>query len=274
MLKILFIGDIVGKIGRNAVQKILPNLKKELSPDLVIANAENIAHGDGVTEKTLKEAINAGIDWFTCGDHAFKKGKEFNIYKSMPILRPANYSKDAPGNGYAVIPINTHLKKGGEGEVILLINLIGRIFMDMDYDCPFMELDEILAQFNLAEKKFSAIIVDIHAEATSEKIALSHYADGRVSAVIGTHTHIMTADPKITKQGTAHITDAGMAGYADGCIGIEKENIIKTFLTQIKHKHIIPEKGKAIFNSVLVSIDNKTGRAKDIKPIIKYVNIH
>ena len=265
MLKILFIGDIVGKIGRKAVQKILPGLKKELKPDLVIANAENIAHGHGVTEKTLKEVMEAGVDWFTCGDHAFKKGKEFGIYKNMPILRPANYSKNAPGKGYSVIAAGEHN--------ILLINLIGRVFMKMDHDCPFNKLDEILADKNLADKKFSAIIIDMHAEATSEKIALGHYADGRASAVLGTHTHIMTADHKITKQGTAHITDTGMAGFADGCIGIEKENIIDTFLTQIKHTHNIPEKGRTIFNSVLVSINGKTGKAKKIEPITKFVEI-
>ncbi len=296
MLKILFIGDIVGKIGRRAVQQVLPKLKKELKPDLVIANAENISHGSGVTESALREVMEAGVGWFTCGDHSFKKEKQLGIYDSLPILRPANYSAGVPGQGYSVISISASRTGGGEIKAplikgvggikgdsgilknnkhnILLINLIGRVFMKMDYDCPFRKLDEILADKDLAGKNFSAIIVDIHAEATSEKVAMGHYADGRASAVLGTHTHVMTADHKITEQGTAHITDTGMAGFADGCIGVEKESIINTFLTQIKRSHVLPEKGRAIFNSVLVSIDSKTGKAKKIKPIIKYININ
>ncbi len=302
MIKILFIGDIVGKIGRRTVQQVLPKLKKELKPDLVVANAENISHGSGVTESALKEVMEAGVDWFTCGDHSFKKEKQLGIYDSMPILRPANYSAGVPGKGYSVISISASRTGGGEIKApliitaasgregvggikgdsgilknnkhdILLINLIGRVFMKMDYDCPFRKLDEILADKDLAGKNFSAIIIDIHAEATSEKVAMSHYADGRASAVFGTHTHIMTADHKITEQGTAHITDAGMAGFAGGCIGIEKESIINTFLTQIKRSNVIPKKGRAIFNSVLVSIDSKTGKAKKIKPITKFVEI-
>lgn len=265
MLKILFIGDISGKVGRKAVKKILPELKKKLRPDLVIANAENIAHGSGVTKNTLKEAMETGVDWFTCGDHSFKRGKENDVYDELPIIRPANYSKDTPGQGHKIITAGKHK--------ILLINLIGRVFMDMDYDCPFRKLDEILTDKNVDKKNISAIIIDIHAEATAEKVALGHYADGRVSAVLGTHTHIMTADSKITKNKTAYITDVGMVGFADGCIGVEKENIIKTFLTQIKYKHIVPEKGKAIFNAVLITIDTKTKKASNIKPITKFVAI-
>jgi len=264
-MKILFIGDICGKIGRKAVVKILPKLKKELKPDLVIANAENLAHGKGVTETTLKEMIKAGIDWFTNGDHAFKVQKQIeNVYKSnLPILRPANYSTNAPGQGYAIISKNK--------KQILLINLIGRVFMQMDYDCPFKKLDEIIAKF--AKEKLSAIIVDMHAEATSEKIALAHFADGKVSAMLGTHTHVMTADHGITKQGTAYITDVGMTGLADGIIGLDKENIIKTFLTQIKYPHVLPEKGQVIFNAVILTINPKTGGARSIKPITKFINI-
>lgn len=294
-LNILFIGDIVGKIGRETIKIILPKLKKELKPDLVIANAENIAHGSGVSAKTLKEVMATGVDYFTGGDHAFKRQKENKVYDELPIIRPANFAKDVPGKGYAII-------KAGKHDV-LLINLIGRVFMDMAYDCPFHKLNEILAE-NLLEKNlprslsdknsennknkvvleqslqnickvwgFSAIIIDIHAEATSEKAALGHYADGRVSAILGTHTHVLTADHKITEKGTAYITDTGMIGFADGCIGVEKEGIIKTFLTQIKNKHKIPETGRAVLNGVFIEIDEKTGKAKNIKPIIKHINI-
>jgi len=265
MMKILFIGDICGKIGRKTVAKILPKLKKELKPNLVIANAENLAHGKGVTETTLKEMIDAGIDWFTGGDHSFKAQKKIDIVYDgkLPIIRPANYSHNAPCQGYTVIALGD--------KQILLINLIGRVFMHMDYDCPFRELNKILTKF--AKEKLSAIIVDIHAEATSEKIALKHFADGKVSAILGTHTHVMTADEHITAQGTAYITDVGMTGYADGIIGLDKENVIKTFISQIKYPHQLPEKGRAIFNAVLLEINPKTEKTKSIKPIIKFVNI-
>ena len=263
MLNVLFIGDVNGKIGRQAVAKILPKLKKSQKIDFVFANAENAAHGTGVTEDTLKELMDAGIDYFTNGDHAFDKIKQIDCYDKFPVLRPANYSCDAPGKGYAVV------EKGKYK--ILLINLIGRVFMAADYDCPFRKADEILAKF--AKKDMSAIIIDIHAEATSEKVALKYYLEGRASAVLGTHTHIMTADEEISSQGTAYITDIGMAGFADGCIGVDKEDIIKIFLTQIKRSHTIPEKGRAIFNAVLLVIDPKTGKAKSLKPITKFTEI-
>jgi metallophosphoesterase (TIGR00282 family) len=265
MLKILFIGDINGKIGRQAVAKILPKLKKDLKIDLVIANAENIAHGSGVTEDTIKELQSAEVDWMTTGDHAFKALRDLSVFENLPVLRPANFPPGLRGHGYKVIEF--------KNKKILLINLIGRVFMHMNYDCPFRKLDEILAELDLRKNKLSAIIVDIHAEATSEKIAFGHYADGRVTAVFGTHTHVMTADPHITNKGTAYITDVGMVGASDSCIGVEKENIIKTFLTQIKYKHIIPEKGSVIFNSVLININEKNSNAISIKPLIKNINI-
>lgn len=263
-MKILFIGDIMGRIGRQAVAKILPKLKKELKLDLVIANAENSAHGSGVTEDIIKELGSIGINWFTAGDHAFSNKKNLFIYDEYPIIRPANFPPQVPGNGHALITINN--KK------ILLINLIGRVFMKSDYDCPFRKIDEILANNNLPENNLFAIIIDIHAEATSEKQALFHYLDGKVNAIFGTHTHIMTADPQISKKGTAYITDTGMVGFASGCLGLEKEGIIKTFLTQIKNQHVLPEKGQTIFNAVLLELDAK-GKTKKIKPIIKYINI-
>jgi 2',3'-cyclic-nucleotide 2'-phosphodiesterase len=263
MMNILFIGDINGKIGRQAVAGILPKLKKELKIDLVIANAENVAHGSGITEETIKELQSYGIDYMTSGDHAFKRVGQFSVYEKYPVLRPANYAKDVPGQGYSLI----------YNDKVLLINLIGRVFMSGDYDCPFRELDEILARIDLQIKKPSAIIVDMHAEATSEKVALGHYADGRVTAIIGTHTHIMTADAKISEKGTAYLTDAGMVGAYDSCLGTGKEGIIKTFLTQIKYPHQIPEKGQAIFNSVLITVNPKNMKATAIKPIIKFIDI-
>lgn len=265
MLNILFIGDIVGKIGRKTVVRILPSLIKEHKVNLVIANAENIAHGSGVTEDTIKEIKSAGVDWVTTGDHAFKTPRDVGVYGKYNILRPANFPPANPGIGYSLFDY--------KGKKILLINLIGRVFMHMDYDCPFRKLDEILAQLNLPPKLLSAIIIDIHAEATSEKISLKHYADGRATAILGTHTHIMTADASITDKGTAYITDVGMVGAYDSCLGVEKEGIIKTFLTQVKQPHIIPEKGKAIFNAIIVKINQNTAKAVSVKPIIKFIDI-
>ncbi len=266
MLKILFIGDIVGKIGRKAVVKVLPKLKKDLKLDLIIANVENSAHGTGVTEDIIKELQATGVDWMTAGDHAFKRIKQLDIYDKYSILAPANFADSIPGKGYGLITLKNNRN-------VLLINLIGRVFMKMDHNCPFHKLNEILANNDLPRKKLSAIIVDIHAEATSEKVAMGHFADGKVTAILGTHTHVMTADHKVTPKGTAYITDVGMVGATDSCIGVDKENIIKTFLTQINYQHVIPEKGPVIFNSVLITVSQKTAKAISIKPISKIINI-
>lgn len=266
MFNILFIGDISGRMGREAVKKLLPRIKKEHRPDMVIANIENAAHGSGFTETILKEMTEAGINCFTNGDHAFDREKQIDVcFEKFPIVRPANYPIKAKGRGYIIIEHKEYS--------VLVINLIGRVFMQMDYDCPFRKLDEILANKDLPIKTLSAIIVDIHAEATSEKIALSHYANGRISALLGTHTHVMTADSRILDKGMAYITDVGMTGSNDGVIGVSKESIIDTFLTQIKHSHSIPEKGEAILNAVLVKINPKTRSAVSIKPIVEYLSI-
>jgi len=266
MLKILFIGDISGKIGRRAIAKLLPKIKKEEKIDFIIANPENVAHGQGITKSTLDELMDTDIDFFTGGDHSFAAKKQLDdiFGGKYPIIRPANYPAGVPGKGYDIVKYKDH--------EILIINLIGRVYMRFDYDCPFRKLDEILANFS--NRKFSAIIVDIHAEATSEKIILGKYADKRVTAVLGTHTHVMTADHEVTENGMAYITDVGMTGFADGSLGVEKEGIIETFLTQIKNPHVIPEKGRAIFSSVLLTINSKTGKAKSIKPITKFININ
>jgi len=264
-MNILFIGDIVGKIGRQTIKKIVPKLRKELKIDLVIANAENSAHGSGVTETVLDELIKAKIDFFTSGDHVFKNKKGLNTLENYPIIRPANYPPGVIGEGYKIIKI--------KNKNILIINLIGRVFMHADYDCPFRKLDEILANINLHEKSIFAIIIDIHAEATSEKVCLGYYADGRVNAVLGTHTHVMTADHKITKKNTAYISDVGMCGAYDSSLGVKYDNIIKTFLEQIKYPHEIPETGKTILNGVLIKINDKTGKTEKITPITKFTEI-
>lgn len=265
-MNILFVGDINGKIGRKTAVKIIPKLRKAKKIDLVIANAENCAHGSGVTEKTLTELQKAKIDFFTTGDHALKRTKQFSVYQNFPIIRPANYSQDAPGKGFSIIEI--------KGKKIVVINLIGRVFMKMDYDCPFHKINAILANLPLPKKKIFAIIIDIHAETTSEKISMREFLDGRVTAVLGTHTHVQTADAEISKKHTAYITDVGMTGFRDGSLGLAFKGIIETFLTQIKHNHEIPETGRAMLNGAIIKLNDKTGTAEEIKNINKFTTIN
>ncbi len=265
-MKILFIGDIVGRIGRETVKKLLPRLIHKHSLDFVFANAENSAHGSGITETIVEELRGAGIDYFTTGDHAFKNKKQLAIFDNLPVLRPANTNNAVPGKGQVILEKN--------GAKILLINLIGQVFMPLQPENPFIKLDEILADNHLPKNSRSAIIVDIHAETTSEKIALAHYADGRASAIIGTHTHVQTADARISAKGMAAITDVGMVGSADNCLGVEKDGILRTFLTQVKEPHVIPEKGQAIFNAVLIKFNNSEGQATAIKPISEFIEIN
>ncbi len=258
-LHILFIGDIVGSLGRKAISQLLPEIKKEFSLDLVIANGENAAHGRGITLLTAQELLSNGIDFLTTGDHCFDQSTNIEACFSgaLPIIRPANYGIDAPGEGYKIV---SHPK----GD-ILIINLLGRTFMSRHYECPFRKTEEILESFT--NKKFSAIIVDIHAEATSEKIALRHFLNGKISALFGTHTHVQTADGQISSVGTAYLSDVGMTGQADGVIGIEASPIIATFLTQIRQPHALASAGRAILNGVIITIDTTTARCLDITPI-------
>jgi len=214
----------------------------------MIANVENLAHGKGITEKTLNELIGAGIDAFTSGNHIFqrKEGLEIIENKDTNVLRPANYPPEAPGIGYKIFQIRT--KK------LLLINIIGRVFFKEDYDCPFRTMDNILK--DIKDEKPDAIIVDFHKEATSESQAMSYYLDGRVSALIGTHTHVPTADAQIMPKKTAYITDVGMVGIKDSVLGVNKESVIEHFLTQLPFKYDIVDEGVAEVNFVVLDIDS------------------
>lgn len=262
-MKILMFGDVVGKPGRKAVAKILPELKKKYDLDLVIANAENLAHGIGITKKTVDFILKAGVDVLTGGNHIFakKEGIDLLANKEYPILRPANYPPGVVGQGYRLIEIRT--KK------VLIINLIGRVFFALDYDCPFRLADEILKKYEEIPIK----IVDFHAEATSEKKAFGFYLDGRVSAVLGTHTHIPTQDFKILSKKTAYVTDIGMVGSSNSVIGDKKESVIKRFLSQIPVKLEIKEEGPVEVNAVFIEIDDQTGKAKKIEKIYQDVDI-
>jgi len=255
-LTILFFGDVIGKIARQALQLALPQLKKKYAPDLVIANVENLAHGKSITEKTWNDLVTAGVDFGTSGNHIFKKPEgKVMLDGDFPIIRPANYPEGTEGVGYKIV-------KTDKGEV-LIVNLLGQVFIDDEPlpTNPFLELEKILAE----NKKIKNIIVDVHAEATSEKVAMGLMFDGRVSAVVGTHTHVATADEQILPKGTGYITDIGMVGAKYSIIGGEKEPIFQAFREEItKAVFEIPDKGLCQINAVLIQIDTKTGLTKKI----------
>lgn len=264
-IKVLFFGDIVGKPGRKAITKIVPQLKEEFQADLVIANAENLAHGLGVTEKTLNECSKAGIDLFTSGNHIWKKSEVYKLFEDpeIPLIRPANYSDDSPGRGQKNLLV-------GE-KTVLVINLNGQVFIEDEFSCPFHKIDQILDEYKKTE--LAGIIIDFHAEATSEKVAFGWYLDGRVSAVLGTHTHVATADEKILPQGTAYITDAGMVGLKESVIGIDKDIVMHNFLNDESKAHDIPTAGLCIVNAVLIKINPKNKQAIDISRINREINV-
>ncbi|MFA6255420.1 MAG: TIGR00282 family metallophosphoesterase [Patescibacteria group bacterium] len=264
-MKILFFGDVIGKIGRKAIREALPEMKKEYEPDLVIANVENLAHGTGVTSKTLQELIEAGADVFTSGNHIFKKPEALDLLqaKDSVLLRPANYLPTMPGAGYKIVTVGSRS--------LLVVNLLGRVFMKEEFDCPFLEIDKILTE--VGQKDLAGIIVDFHGEATSEKNALGWYLDGRVSAVLGTHTHVPTADERILPQGTAYITDVGMVGATDSVIGDKKEPIIESFLTGKSHVIEIPEEGEVDVDAVLLEIDPKTRKATKFRRVDRKIKV-
>ncbi len=250
-MRVLMIGDVVGRLGRQTLAHLLPTLRRQHRIDLVIANGENAAGGKGLTPATAQELLSAGVDVITSGNHIWEYRELYPLLddKDSPVLRPHNYPGGAPGRGV--------WRRGS----VAVVNLQGRVFMPHDVDCPFRAADELLTQLKDDAK---VIIVDMHAEATSEKVALGWYLDGRASAVLGTHTHIPTADARILPKGTAYITDVGMTGARDSVIGMEVESVLQRFLTQLPVRLAPVEKGVAVLNAVLVEVDEQSGRAIDI----------
>ena len=254
-MRILAIGDIIGKPGREAVREILPGLCREYDINLVVGNGENVAGGLGLTLSTARELFDSGIDVITTGNHVWAQ-KEIIPYldSELALLRPLNYPPTNPGRGYLF------------KDNVLIVNLVGRVFVG-NFDCPFRAMDQLLAEF---EDKSIPIIVDFHAEATSEKVAMGRYLDGRVSAVLGTHTHVGTIDAHILPGGTAYVTDIGMVGPVDSVIGDNPVSVINRFLTQIPRRLSVG-KGKVKFDAVLVEVDENTGKAIDISRVQKIV---
>ena len=253
-MRILFIGDIVGKPGRHAVAQALPQLAQELGADFVIANGENAAGGMGITRETAQEILQAGVHVVTMGNHVWAKKDVYPYLDEEPrIIRPANYPSGVPGRGWAVYTTE-------KGEPIGVMSICGRVFMD-HLENPFLVADSILE--TLAPET-NVILIDFHAEATSEKTAFACYMDGRVGAVIGTHTHVQTADERILPGGTAYITDVGMTGPGDSVIGVKKDLIISRFLTQMPTRFEVAS-GETVLSAVVVDVDSSTGKATGIK---------
>jgi len=248
------IGDVVGKPGRRAVAKVLPGLREDEGIDLVIANGENAAGGRGLTPETAEELLQAGIHVITSGNHIFRQ-KEIMSYMEgdVPILRPLNYPRGVPGRGCLLYQVK-------DGFQVLVVNLMGRVNL-LNVDDPFARMDAVLSDINDLPR---VIIVDFHAETTSEKQALAWHLDGRVSAVLGTHTHVPTADARILKRGTAYVTDVGMVGPYNSILGDRVEPIIQHFMTGIPGRFEVAD-GPVVFNSVIVDIDVETGHALSIR---------
>ena len=253
-MNILCIGDVVGEPGREAVKTLLNDIKSEFNVEFTIVNAENSAGGSGLTPKIAKELLQLGCDVLTLGDHVWdQKELEEYLKTSEQVIRPANFPEGVPGKGWCVRKTKSGIKVG-------VINLLGRVFMRHQVECPFRKLKSIVSEIN---KETTVIILDMHAETTSEKVAIGHYIDGQISAVIGTHTHIQTADEKILSNGTAYITDLGMTGPYDSVIGQNKESIINRFLSSMPIRFSVAS-GEVKLCGAVIDVDEKTGQSRQI----------
>ncbi len=258
-MRLIFIGDVVGRTGRDAVAEHLPALRERYNPDLVVLNGENAASGFGITEKIFNQFRDAGADVVTLGNHCWDQKEALVFIEREPtLLRPANFRSGTPGRGAGLFETST-------GRQVLVLQVQGRIFMEA-HDDPFAALEKELAACPMGEA-CDACIIDVHGEATSEKMAMGHFADGRASLVVGTHTHIPTADHQILPGGTAYMTDSGMCGDYDSVIGMEKSAPLEKFLTGIRKDRMTPATGEATLCGVAVETDDKTGLATNVAPI-------
>ena len=252
-MRILIIGDIVGRPGRRKLAAHAADIRAEYEVDLFIANAENCAGGSGITPETAQELLGAGIDVLTSGDHIFQQKSAAQALENSRVLRPLNYPEGAPGRGWTTV-------ETAQGVTVAVVNLLGRVFMK-PLDCPFRAIDTVLEEIYSQTRN---IIVDMHAEATSEKIAMGWFLNGRVSAVCGTHTHVLTADARVLSKGTAYITDLGMTGAQESVLGRDIEPVLAHFQTGRPHRFKVAEKNICL-NGSLIDIDEKTGKARTIE---------
>jgi metallophosphoesterase (TIGR00282 family) len=261
-MRILFVGDVVGKPGRQAVTKLVPALRRERRLDFIIVNGENSAHGAGLTAATVSELLLAGVDVVTSGDHVWdQKGFEQDIGRFDQVIRPINFPSGAPGRGSVVVNLGDRFSVG-------VINVLGRVYLPVQCDCPFRTT---AAEVERLRQQTPIIVVDFHAEATSEKIALGRYLDGRVSLLVGTHTHVQTADEQIWPGGTAFLSDAGMCGPHESVLGREIAPVIRRFLTQLPQKLEVAS-GNVKLCGVIVEVEESTGHARTVERIQIPVN--
>lgn len=253
-MRIAFFGDVVGKAGRRGVVQVLSSLRQGQGIDFVVANCENSSGGVGVDPGSARELLAAGVDVLTSGNHVWAKREILDyIGDSEVLIRPANFAPSTPGWGYTI-------RSTTRGVKVAVVNLIGRVFMNT-YDCPFRTIDTVL---EVVSSRASVVLVDMHAEATSEKVAMGWYLDGRVSAVVGSHTHVQTADDRILPGGTAYLTDAGMCGPRDSVIGVKREQVIRRFLTQMPGRFEVAD-GPVVVQGVVIDIDEGSGCAIGIR---------
>ena len=266
-LRVLIFGDVVGKIGRQALSVALSKLKVKHKPDLIIANAENLAHGRGITGKTVDELLRAGVDVFTSGHHVWENPTGLSLLNDpdCKIIRPYNAAPDLAGKGYLELNLKSHR--------VIILNLQGQLFMSQEVSSPFLAFDGFWNRIATKESPKPIVILDMHAEATSEKEALGHYVDGRATLLFGSHTHVPTADEKILPGGTGYITDVGMSGALDSVIGFEKNSSIKRFLNTSEAPYLLDEKGKAEVNGLLAIIDLDSSRVVKLDRIREIVDI-
>jgi metallophosphoesterase (TIGR00282 family) len=261
-MRLLFLGDVVGKPGRRAVVESVPHLLGSAGADLVIANCENASGGVGVDPRAASELLQAGVDVLTSGNHVWAKRDIIEYLRDSDVLlRPLNFVAGSPGRGWTI-------RRSRSGIEVAVINLIGRVFMAA-YDCPFRAVD---AALETLAGRARVVVVDMHAEATSEKVAMGWYLDGRVSAVIGSHTHVQTADERVLPEGTAYLTDAGMCGPRDSVIGVKRQLVLERFLTQMPVRFEVAT-GPALLQGALVDVDETSGRARAITRIQQSVEV-
>ena len=257
-MKILFIGDVFGKPGRRALRRHLPEIKDRFDPELTVVNAENAAGGFGVTASVLDELLEGGeIDLLTSGNHVWDKREALDLIQDEArLLRPHNYPEKTPGSGWAVVT-------GSNGVEVGVLNIMGTVFMHPTLDCPFRCVDDVLTR---KPETLKVILVDFHAEATSEKVAMGWYLDGRVSGVVGTHTHVPTADERVLPKGTAHISDVGMTGCYNSVIGVETSGILKRFVDRVPER-MEPASGPGSVCGVVIDVDETSGLSRSIERV-------
>jgi hypothetical protein len=255
-VNVVFIGDIVGRPGRETVRRMMPWVRETYRPHLVIANGENAAGGRGITAAIAQELFDLGVHGITMGNHTWDQREIFDFIDDEPrLVRPANLPPGTPGRGFSVVKAN--------GKELAIVNLIGRTFLP-PAECPFRTADAIVEELR---NKHRCILVDFHAEATSEKIAMGWHLDGRVSVVLGTHTHVQTVDSRVLPGGTAYVTDVGMTGPRDGILGMKRDQVLRKFLTGLPSRFEVEESGKWQFSALFVEIDETTGYAAQIRMI-------